>query len=367
MPAIHLRNLTKTYSGAASPAVNNLNLEVKDGEFLCLLGPSGCGKTTILRMIAGIEPISQGEIAIGERVVDSMEQGCFIPPEKRNIGLVFQSYALWPHMSVAENITFGLKVKKLPADEIKARSQDVMNKLSIAPYAKRYPAQLSGGQQQRVALARMLAVNPDVLLLDEPLSNLDAALRLEMRAELRRIHETFGTTIIFVSHDQWEAMTLATTIAVMSEGHLQQVGTPHEIYALPVNRFVADFMGSPKLNQINLNQPESVLAKHLQQRFHLPKQIDSCGIRPEALILNKQCSYDALAMKITTIIPTGGSWIIELSNGAEPLHYSTQLHPQWQIGDLVFCQFPDDALHFFDADGTCHRFSEVNADTQQAC
>jgi iron(III) transport system ATP-binding protein len=170
-------------------------------------------------------------------------------------------------------------VCKIAAKERIARCQEVMEKLRIADYAKRYPAQLSGGQQQRVALARMLAVNPGVLLLDEPLSNLDATLRLEMRAELRRLHETFGTTIVFVSHDQWEAMTLATTIAVMSAGHMQQVGTPDEIYATPANRFVAEFIGTPRLNMITLHQPLSSLAQHLQQRFTLHDQTQHCGIR----------------------------------------------------------------------------------------
>ncbi|WP_252320217.1 MULTISPECIES: ABC transporter ATP-binding protein [Symbiopectobacterium] len=206
MPSIQLSHLTKTYASSNSPAVNNLSLTVNDGEFMCLLGPLGCGKTTILRMIAGIEHASGGEIVIGDKVVDSVTQGIYVPPEKRGIGLVFQSYALWPHMTVEQNVDFGLRLQKVSAQAHIARTQDVqdvMEKLRIADYAKRYPAQLSGGQQQRVALARMLAVNPGVLLLDEPLSNLDATLRLEMRAELQRLHETFGTTIVFVSHDQW--------------------------------------------------------------------------------------------------------------------------------------------------------------------
>jgi len=229
MPTITLSKLNKIYPGANTAAVKALDLTVNHGDFMCLLGPSGCGKTTILRMIAGIEHTTGGHIAIDGRIMDSVASGCFIPPEKRGLGLVFQSYALWPHMTVEQNVEFGLKLKKLPKQERRARCLDVMEKLRIDQYAHRYPSQLSGGQQQRVALARMLAVNPGVLLLDEPLSNLDAALRLEMRAELRRIHQTFGTTIVFVSHDQWEAMTLATTIAVMSEGELQQVGSPDEI------------------------------------------------------------------------------------------------------------------------------------------
>lgn len=357
MPSIHLTHLTKTYSGSETPAVNRINLTVKDGEFMCLLGPSGCGKTTILRMIAGIEHASSGEIIIGDKIVDSVAQGIYVPPEKRGIGLVFQSYALWPHMTVEQNVDFGLRLQKVSAQERIARSQDVMEKLRIADYAKRYPAQLSGGQQQRVALARMLAVNPGVLLLDEPLSNLDATLRLEMRAELRRLHETFGTTIVFVSHDQWEAMTLATTIAVMSAGHMQQVGTPDEIYAAPANRFVAEFIGTPKLNMIPLHLPLSHLAQHLQQRFTLHKHAQVCGIRPEEIVLSTEAETNSVPMTIDNIMPTGGSWIIELVTGNDRLFHSTQQRPRWQTNQQVHCQLPTHSLHFFNSNGLRHDVS----------
>jgi len=354
MPTIHLTNLSKTYPGNDAPAVNNINLTVKDGEFMCLLGPSGCGKTTILRMIAGIEHASGGEISIGDRVVDSIARGTYVPPEKRGIGLVFQSYALWPHMTVEQNVDFGLRLQKVPTKTRIARCQDVMEKLRIADYAKRYPAQLSGGQQQRVALARMLAVNPGVLLLDEPLSNLDATLRLEMRAELRRLHETFGTTIVFVSHDQWEAMTLATTIAVMSAGQMQQVGTPDEIYATPANRFVAEFIGTPRLNMIPLHQPCSELAQHLQRRFTLHDQTQLCGIRPEEIVLSAESCSNAVPMTIDNIMPTGGSWVIELVAGEDRLFHSTQLRPRWQARQQVHCQLPTSSLHFFNRNGLRH-------------
>ena len=354
MPDIQLTNLTKTYPGSDTPAVNSINLTVKDGEFMCLLGPSGCGKTTILRMIAGIEHASGGEIRIGDKVVDSVARGTYVPPEKRGIGLVFQSYALWPHMTVEQNVDFGLRLQKVPTKERIARCQDVMEKLRIADYAKRFPAQLSGGQQQRVALARMLAVKPGVLLLDEPLSNLDATLRLEMRAELRRLHETFGTTIVFVSHDQWEAMTLATTIAVMSAGHMQQVGTPDEIYATPANRFVAEFIGTPRLNMITLHQPLSRLAQHLQQRFTLHDQTRLCGIRPEEIVLSDESSLNAIPMTIDNIMPTGGSWVIELVAGEDRLFHSTQLRPRWQARQQVHCQLPTSSLHFFNSNGLRH-------------
>jgi len=360
MPTITLSRLQKTYPGAKDAAVKGLNLTVKDGEFMCLLGPSGCGKTTILRMIAGIEHTTGGVIDIDDQVMDSVEHGCFVPPEKRGIGLVFQSYALWPHMTVEENVEFGLKLKKWSKKERMKCCLDVMEKLRIVNYAKRYPSQLSGGQQQRVALARMLAVNPGVLLLDEPLSNLDAALRLEMRVELRRIHQTFGTTIVFVSHDQWEAMTLATTIAVMSNGELQQVGTPDDIYATPTNRFVAEFIGTPKLNMIDFSptsqkvyvgDDHNDIRREISRRYADILQVEHCGIRPEAIVLHRSKVANSIEMRVESIIPTGGSWVIELIQGEDCLFHSTQLRPDYQTGNTVFCELPDEALHFFAPNG----------------
>lgn len=356
MPTITLTNLTKCYDGNTEPSVNQVSLTVEDGEFMCLLGPSGCGKTTILRMIAGIEHSTSGEIAVDNLVVDSVHQSCFIPPEQRRIGLVFQNYALWPHMTVERNVDFGLRLQKVPAQERKERCLDVMGKLRILEYADRYPSQLSGGQQQRVALARMLAVNPGVLLLDEPLSNLDATLRLEMRAELRRLHQTFGTTIIFVSHDQWEAMTLANTIAVMNKGQLQQIGTPDEIYAEPSNRFVAEFIGNPKINLIKLkesndepiNVANHILARQSQAESRLA---EVCAIRPEEIILTDNATSHTLPMTIENIMPTGGSWVIELSFGEDRLFHSTQSRPKWREGDQINANLPTPSLHFFDHDG----------------
>lgn len=355
MPDILLQGLTKTYGKGATPAVDGVSLTVPHGEFLCLLGPSGCGKTTILRMIAGIEHATGGTILMDGEAVDSVDQARFVPPERRRVGLVFQNYALWPHMTVARNVDFGLRLQNVSPAEREARCRDVMTKLKIADYADRYPAQLSGGQQQRVALARMLAINPDVLLLDEPLSNLDAALRLEMRAELRRIHETFGTTIIFVSHDQWEAMTLASTIAVMDRGRLQQVGSPDEIYARPANRFVAEFIGNPRINMVNLADTparagESVAA-HLAARLPQAAGASVCGIRPEEIRLVPEVSGDALCVTVAGIMPTGGSWVIELAYGADRLFFSTQSRPKVKPGERIGCLLPDEALHLFDAEG----------------
>ncbi|PYF83337.1 carbohydrate ABC transporter ATP-binding protein (CUT1 family) [Marinomonas alcarazii] len=354
MPTITLTNLTKRYDGNTEPSVDQVSLTVEDGEFMCLLGPSGCGKTTILRMIAGIEHSTSGEIAVDNLVVDSVHQSCFIPPEQRRIGLVFQNYALWPHMTVERNVDFGLRLQNVPAQERKARCLDVMSKLRILEYADRYPSQLSGGQQQRVALARMLAVNPGVLLLDEPLSNLDATLRLEMRAELRRLHQTFGTTIIFVSHDQWEAMTLANTIAVMNKGQLQQIGTPDEIYAEPSNRFVAEFIGNPKINIVDLKAATTEhvsLANHIQSRISANEFTSVCAIRPEEIVLNNTATPHTLPMIIENIMPTGGSWVIELSFGEDRLFHSTQSRPAWREGEPVNVLLPMQSLHFFDHNG----------------
>lgn len=351
MPDITLTNVAKNYAGHGSAAVEDLSLTIADGEFMCLLGPSGCGKTTTLRMIAGLEHLSGGEIAIGGRVVDSVSAAAFVPPEQRRLGLVFQSYALWPHMTVERNIDFGLRLRKLPEAERRAKVNDVMEKLRIRDYAVRYPAQLSGGQQQRVALARMLAVNPDVLLLDEPLSNLDAALRLEMRAELRRLHEEFRTTIVFVTHDQWEAMTLATTIAVMNGGRLQQVGAPDDIYSRPVNQFVAEFIGNPPINMIALDGIPVVdgLATRLGSKLELADAV-SVGIRPEEIVLSASDNAVPLGqLRLESIMPTGGSWIIELSLGAERLFHATHSRPIAKPGDMVTCFARPEGLHRFDA------------------
>ncbi|HET8589849.1 MAG TPA: ABC transporter ATP-binding protein, partial [Nakamurella sp.] len=225
MPDITLRGIDKSYV-SGQLAVSRLDLTIPAGSFMCLLGPSGCGKTTTLRMIGGLEQPSAGEISVGGRVLDSVPRGVFVPPERRQMGLVFQSYALWPHLTVTKNVEFGLRMQHVGPAERQRRVQQVLQTLRIADVAKRYPGQLSGGQQQRVALARMLVVKPEVLLLDEPLSNLDAQLRLEMRAELKRIHAEFGSTIVFVTHDQLEAMTLATHVAVMNTGVLEQFGAP---------------------------------------------------------------------------------------------------------------------------------------------
>ncbi|MQQ10157.1 ATP-binding cassette domain-containing protein [Epibacterium sp. SM1979] len=354
MPQITLSNITKTYAGSNAPAVRNVNLTVEDGAFMCVLGPSGCGKSTILRMISGLETLTEGEIAVDGRALDNVATGQFVPPEKRGIGLVFQSYALWPHMTVAANIEFGLKLQNMPTKARKARVAEMVKTLRIEGLEDRYPAQLSGGQQQRVALARTLAVTPGILLLDEPLSNLDATLRLSMRAELSRLHREFGTTIVFVTHDQWEAMTLATQIAVMSKGELQQIGTPDDIYARPANRFVAEFIGNPPINLIPASSSAAqVLISAAPTSL---ADVAMIGLRPEGMVLNTTDGPGALPVVISEILPTGGAWMVEVTyaNGQTPAHltHTTQSPPPWRVGDAVFLHPQPHALHAFDHTGT---------------
>jgi iron(III) transport system ATP-binding protein len=224
-------------------AVSDFDLTVKDGEFVSLLGPSGCGKTTSLRMIAGFERATEGEIYIGDHCVSSHIKNTFVPPEKRDIGMVFQSYAVWPHMTVTENVAYPLKIQKVPKEERAARVAEMLKLVHLDEYGSRYPHQLSGGQQQRVALARALVMRPGLLLLDEPLSNLDAKLRESMRFEISSIQKELGITVIYVTHDQSEAMTMSDRVVVMSRGVIQQIGTPYEIYRNPANKMVADFIG----------------------------------------------------------------------------------------------------------------------------
>ena len=245
MATVTFENVQKMYGDFQ--AVKDLNLEIGDGEFMVLVGPSGCGKTTSLRMIAGLEEISAGTLRIGDRVVND------VPPKDRDIAMVFQSYALYPHMSVRENLAFGLKLRKVPKAEIERRVNEAAETIQLQKLLDRKPKELSGGQRQRVALGRAIVREPAVFLMDEPLSNLDAKLRVQTRAEIARLHQRLGTTMVYVTHDQIEAMTMGTRIAVMNEGLLQQVGTPQALYDTPINRFVAGFIGSPSMNFVEVH------------------------------------------------------------------------------------------------------------------
>ena len=264
MSNVILKNIRKIYDNN-KVVINNVNLEIKDKEFIVLVGASGCGKSTLLRMIAGLENISDGEIYIGDKKVND------VPPKDRDIAFVFQSYALYPHMTVRENIAFGLKMRKIPKAEIEKKVQEAAQILDLGEYLDRKPKQLSGGQRQRVALGRAIVRNPKVFLMDEPLSNLDAKLRVQMRAEIKKLHEKLQTTFIYVTHDQTEALTMGDRIVVLNNGDIQQVDTPEEIYNNPKNTFVAGFIGSPQMNFIDgkyLGLDENILY----------------GIRPEKMI-----------------------------------------------------------------------------------
>lgn len=287
MASVQLKQVTKRYGD--NVAVSNLSLRVTDKEFLVLVGPSGCGKTTTLRMIAGLEDVTGGEIYIGDRLVNAL------PPKDRDIAMVFQNYALYPHMNVYDNLAFGLKMRKVPVKDIDRRVKEVARMLGIHELLRRKPRELSGGQRQRVAMGRAICRNPKVFLFDEPLSNLDAKLRVQMRTELARLHERLETTVIYVTHDQVEAMTLADRIVVMNKGLIKQIGSPMEVYDGPENIFVAGFIGSPTMNffeamvvsenealfvvshDMKLAIPDALKAKFLKAR---DREV-VCGIRPE--------------------------------------------------------------------------------------
>ena len=280
MSKISIKNLEKSFGD--NKVINNFNIDINDGEFIVLVGPSGCGKSTLLRMISGLESINQGEIFLDEKLINNLL------PSKREIAMVFQSYALYPHMSVFENMSFGLKMEKINKDEINQKVNDAAATLQIKDLLERKPKQLSGGQRQRVAIGRAITRNPKVFLFDEPLSNLDAALRSEMRVEISKLHKKLKSNIIYVTHDQIEAMTLADRIVVLNKGNIEQFGTPSEIYSDPNNIFVAEFIGSPKMNIIKINKEQIINSNTLElfnskitfENFEFNDAI-YIGIRPE--------------------------------------------------------------------------------------
>ena len=312
MPQIILEHISKRFEKFT--AVENLNLEISDRGFVTLLGPSGCGKTTTLRMIAGLETPTSGRILIDGTPVYDSDRGINLPPNRRDIGFLFQNYALWPHMTVEQNISFGLEMLKWDRARIRARVQEMLELLKIEQFGKRYPSELSGGQQQRVAIARTLAPSPRVLFMDEPLSNLDAKLRGEMRTELKRLHSETNSTFVYVTHDQLEAMTLSTKVCLMETGVLQQYAPPLEIYNRPANQFVASFVGNPTMNFIparaEQKDPKTLQVRMLDTAvtfeadapFTLPEQEIIAGIRPEFLPIREG---GALKASIYSTLPAG--------------------------------------------------------------
>ncbi len=309
---IRINDLTKKFGGVA--ALNGVSLTIEPGTFLTLLGPSGCGKTTLLRCVAGLEDPDGGEIFIGDKLVFSYARGISLQPAQREVGLVFQNYALWPHMKVDKNITFALEVRKMPRAEMAERVKESLKEVHMEGYEDRYPREMSGGQQQRIALARMLAYRPKVFLMDEPLSNLDARLRMDMRTELKRLHHISGATTVYVTHDQVEALTMSTNIAVMKDGVLQQFGTPDTVYHFPANLFVADFIGNPKVNLLDgvVRSKGSVdfgRFKIALDTFTAAGKV-VVAVRPEDIAISPQPVPGGVQFSAYSILPSGADSII---------------------------------------------------------
>jgi multiple sugar transport system ATP-binding protein len=360
MAQVELIQLTKRYKEAT--AVNQVSLTIQDKEFLVLLGPSGCGKSTILKMIAGLEPITDGEIYIDDQLVN------YKAPKERNVAMVFQNYALYPHMRVEENIGFPLKMGGNRPETIKEKVAQVARTLRLDPFLARLPAQLSGGQRQRVALGRATIRNPAVFLMDEPLSNLDAMLRVQMRDELLKLHERLQTTMIYVTHDQVEAMTMGQRIVVMRDGVVQQVGPPQQVYDQPVNEFVASFLGSPRINLLSgtMTQEKGVwrfqkpgftlaLGAEMQQRLAgvTLKSDDpiTLGVRPEDLeIVPAQADGD-LQGTVHLIEPVGSDKYVSVRLGEEECMVRTSPRLPLQKGEAVGIRLAWPRVHLFDSSG----------------
>lgn len=350
MAPVTLRKLVKRYG--ALEVVHGIDLEVKDREFIALVGPSGCGKSTTLRMIAGLEEVSGGAIEIGGRKVNDL------PPRARNISMVFQSYALYPHMTVAENMGFSLKIAGRSADEIKTRVDEAAAILDLGHLLERRPSQLSGGQRQRVAMGRAIVRQPDVFLFDEPLSNLDAKLRMEMRTELKRLHQMLKTTVVYVTHDQIEAMTLATRIAVMRDGRIEQLATPEEIYDRPATLYVAGFVGSPPMNILDAEVTASGLKLDgCEEVLPLPAAFDGTalagrrvkvGIRPEAMRLAAESEDPQLTADIEVVELTGPELVTTATVGRQRITACLPPRTALGTGSVHAFTFDETAMHLFD-------------------
>ncbi|MDR1128297.1 MAG: sn-glycerol-3-phosphate ABC transporter ATP-binding protein UgpC [Treponema sp.] len=346
MAKVELKNISKVYEGNVR-AVDNANIVVEDKEFVVFVGPSGCGKSTTLRMVAGLEDITEGELHIDGELMND------VPPKDRNIAMVFQNYALYPHMSVYENMAFGLRIKKVPKDEIDKRVKDAAKILDIDKFLDRKPKALSGGQRQRVAVGRAIVRNPKVFLFDEPLSNLDAKLRVQMRAEISSLHHRLDATMIYVTHDQVEAMTMANKIVVMKDGKVQQIGSPMNLYNYPVNKFVAGFIGSPPMNFLTvkvLDKGGSVvldegsfelkpLPQHAEYiRNYVGKEI-FFGIRPEDMTyVETPAAENNISLKVTVVEPLGADihlWLTTSGSTAQQMVARTEPHYIFKVGDAA--------------------------------
>ena len=356
MASLSLKNINKIYDNKVQ-AVFDFNLEIKNGDFVVLVGPSGCGKSTTLRMIAGLEEITSGELYLDNQLIND------VLPRDRNIAMVFQSYALYPHMTVAENMGFSLKMKKIPKKEIEERVKEAAEILELTPYLKRKPRQLSGGQRQRVALGRAIVRKAKVFLMDEPLSNLDAKLRVQMRTEIIHLHNSLNATTIYVTHDQTEAMTMATKIVVMKDGYIQQVGTPKEVYNEPQNTFVASFIGSPSMNFINvtvkdentlLTKDKIILPVPSYYKLDINKYIGKdiiFGIRPEGLNLTHE-SLSSLKMKIDVCELLGNEYILYGKTNDTEITARVSSKENVKVNDIVSLSLDNDKIILFDCETT---------------
>ncbi len=362
MSKIELEHIDKYYG--KNHVLCDVNLQIADGDFMTLLGPSGCGKTTTLRVVSGLEKPQNGKIRMDDREVVNAAEAYFAPPSERGLNLVFQSYALWPHMTVRENIAFGLNIRKLPKDEVDRRVKDALQRMQIAEFIDRYPSELSGGQQQRVAIARAIASEPKLLLLDEPLSNLDAKLRVDMRSELKRLHIETGTTMIYVTHDQVEALTMSTKIALFRKGEIVQVAEPLELYNNPKNLYAADFVGNPRINLVegkaertsgglavrsdlgSMTFPTADLIGDVPSGKEFDVVI---GIRPEQIAINTARMMPSdVAANIYTLMPAGSETLISVRSGGHGLVIKTLGFRQFAPDQEVYLSINTKKINVFD-------------------
>ena len=349
MAEINIQNLVKTYPGGTERATNDVSLRVKEGEFMVLLGPSGCGKTTLLRMIAGLDLPDSGSISVGDREVT------YLQPNQRNMSMVFQSYAVFPHRKVRANIGFGLAMRKMPKAEIQKKVAWAADLLEMTPYLDRFPAQLSGGQRQRVAVARAIVVDADVLLMDEPLSNLDALLRLGFRSKLKKIVEGIGTTTVYVTHDQVEALSLGDRVAVMRAGQIVQLGGPLEVYGNPADTFVGGFIGSPPMNFLDgavMSAPDGTQLRiedsTIEGPARAPEGKTRVGVRAEAIQLTDRNAKGTIPARIDVVEPLGSAILLTVKVGQQEIKVQVPADHPVKSGDEVHLRLPPESIRLYD-------------------
>ena len=365
MSRIELKHIDKFYGD--NHVLRDINLVIEDGDFMTLLGPSGCGKTTTLRVVSGLEKPQGGVMTINGEEMINAETAYYAEPSKRGLNLVFQSYALWPHMTVRQNIAFGLKIQKLPKEEMEKRIMDALRMMRIEQYIDRYPNELSGGQQQRVAIARAVASNPSLLLLDEPLSNLDAKLRVDMRSELQRIHKELGTTIIYVTHDQVEALTMSTKIALFKAGELNQVAPPMELYMNPIDLEAADFIGNPRINflegkavyedgklRVRSELESYVFDKADMTDEEVPQGEFDCviAIRPEQIQIFEEPGEDRIPVQVYANQPAGSETLVSLRAGKSDFLSKQIGLAHYELDQTVFVSVAPEKINVYNAQTT---------------